>query len=528
MTKKKTGAQKAKDFTTSYDKDLRRAGVLLHISSLPAAFGVGDLGPEAYAFASFLARAGQQYWQLLPLGPTAAAYGHSPYAALSSMAGNPLLISPELLVQEKLLRKEEVTHYQQPVGSQADFAQAASIRAALFTKAYQKFCTWPEATRQGYTAFCRRQKHWLKDFALFVVLKEHHGDSPWYTWPDPFKFRDKRMLKTFAAAHAAAINRVQWEQYIFSQQWAQLKAHCRQQGIRLFGDLPFYVSYDAADVWANPNLFKLDKALKPAGMAGVPPDYFSTTGQLWGMPVFRWKALKQEGYRWWVRRIRQNMALYDLLRLDHFRAFADYWEVPAGEETAINGRWKKGPGLDFFRTLQKDLGHLPFIAEDLGDISEAVYALRDELKLPGMKVLQFAFGENMGTSAHIPHHYKKNFIAYTGTHDNNTTRGWFQDELDTGGRARVAQYIGQAVAPEQAAETLSRLAYSSVAATVILPWQDIANLDYTARMNTPGATQHNWLWRADPKAFSKAVEKKLLQWCLCYGRNREKPAEETA
>ncbi|AHM60340.1 malto-oligosyltrehalose synthase [Flammeovirgaceae bacterium 311] len=497
----------------------RSAGTLMHITSLPSAFGVGDFGPEARAFAGFLSRSRQKYWQILPLNPTEAGTGHSPYSSYSSMAGNTLLLSPELLAAEGLLDAEELLSYHLTVQDKAEFDQAEKNKQELFEKAYQTYKTgnFKNLERQ-FRQFSEQEAEWLDSFALYLVLKQEHGSKPWYEWPEQYKLRQEKALKSFAKQQSDAIQKVKWLQFLFSKQWQELKTHCNNLGIQFFGDLPFYVSYDSVDVWANPHIFSLDEEGNMTGVAGVPPDYFNEDGQLWGMPVFKWDVLKEEGYAWWIRRIRKNMELYDLLRLDHFRAFADYWDVPAGEKTAKNGEWKQGPGADFFKALNKELGDLPFIAEDLGDINDAVYALRDDFGLPGMRVLQFAFGDEMPKSTYIPHNYTPNSVAYTGTHDNNTTRGWYRTDLPKADRQRMEEYVGQIVLEKEVHKVLGRLAYASVAKIAVLPIQDILGLDETARMNMPASTENNWLWRLQHEQLTPKHEAMLREWCRVYHR----------
>lgn len=497
----------------------RRAGVLLPITSLPSHFGVGDLGPEAKAFADFLSRSRQKYWQLLPLNPTELGQGHSPYSSISSMAGNTLLLSPELLAQDGLLDAGELQHHHLPQQDKADYAGAEKVKEKLFEKAWSNFRQGKSATLQRqFRQFCRQEAYWLHDFALYVVLKQQHEDKAWFQWPEKFKLRQQDALEQFTDKYIHTLDKVKWLQFLFTKQWKELKTYCNNRSIQLFGDLPFYISYDSADVWSHPDIFSLDEKGNMIGVCGVPPDYFTEDGQLWGMPVFRWKVLKEQGYAWWVQRIRKNMELYDLLRLDHFRAFSDYWEVPAGEETAKNGQWKPGPGAGFFQALQKELGELPFVAEDLGDINDAVYELRDEFMLPGMKVLQFAFGDEMPRSIYIPHNYTPLYLAYTGTHDNNTTRGWYRQDAGKADRKRLALYIGKAVSEKDVHLEMGRLAYASVAQTAILPIQDVLGLDETARMNTPASTESNWLWRLQPGQLTPAAEEQLREWTKLYNR----------
>ncbi|RIV23879.1 malto-oligosyltrehalose synthase [Fibrisoma montanum] len=497
----------------------RNAGVLLAVTSLPSAFGVGDVGPEAKAFAEFLSRSRQTYWQLLPLSPTEDRQGHSPYSAISSMGGNTLLISPELLAADGLIDPADLKRYQLPVQSQADFTAAERIRDELFEKAWQHYQQGKAAhLHQPFRQFCEREAAWLDDYALYVVLKLRHDKQPWFTWPDEYKLRQLDALAQVVTEAAEALNKVKWLQFLFFRQWSDLKTYCNNLGIRIFGDLPFYVSYDSVDVWSNPDIFCLDDEGNMTGVAGVPPDYFSEDGQLWGMPTYRWDVLKARQYDWWINRVRKNLELYDVVRLDHFRAFADFWEVPAGEKTARNGQWKRGPRAEFFQVLLDEIGDLPFIAEDLGDIDEPVYELRDMFAFPGMRVLQFAFGDTMPESLYIPHNFTTpTCIAYTGTHDNNTTRGWFKENAKAY-RKQLEQYTGLSVTEKTSHLVLARLAYGSIAQTAILPIQDVLGLDETARLNTPGSSEHNWLWRLTPGQLTTAAEQQLRQWTELYNR----------
>ncbi|HWJ26781.1 MAG TPA: 4-alpha-glucanotransferase, partial [Flavisolibacter sp.] len=391
----------------------RGAGILLHISSLPSPFGIGDMGHEAKLFAGFLYRSRQHYWQLLPINPTEAGQGHSPYSAISSKAGNPLLISPELLAGERLVDSNELTQYHLPQEAKADYARAEEIKNELFDKAYQNFISGNFASpKNEFEQFCTKEKDWLDDFAFYALLKKENGGKPWYEWKEEWKQRSEDALQKLLSDHEDEIKKIKWLQFIFFKQWKELKAYCNNLNIRLIGDMPFYISYDSADVWANKEIFALDENGNRTGMAGVPPDAFSADGQLWGMPVFKWDVLKENRYGWWINRLKKNIELFDIVRLDHFRAFDEYWEVSAGETTAKKGQWKPCPGKDFFETVQKELGELPFIAEDLGEITESVYQLRDAFGLPGMKVLQFAFGGDMPRSLHINHHHDQNFIVY--------------------------------------------------------------------------------------------------------------------
>lgn len=496
----------------------RNAGVLLHITSLPSRFGIGDLGPEARRYADFLRRSNQRYWQLLPLNPTGAEQGYSPYSSVSSIAGNTLLISPELLAEEKLLNVKELPEYHQPITKKVLYKEAAEVRLKLFDIAYVNFLNGKSTKlKSEFSDFVEKESDWLNDFALFMALKEEFGGKPWYQWPASYTLQNEATLQKFSQAHAHKIDKIKWLQFIFFKQWHQLKTYCNKAGIQLFGDMPFYVSYDSADVWSHRDIFSIDTNGKMIGVAGVPPDYFNTNGQRWGMPVFRWDVLKNRRYSWWVHRMKKNIEFFDLLRLDHFRAFAAYWEVPAKEKTAKHGKWKPGPGIELFNVLQTELGTLPFVAEDLGDIDDVVRTLRKNLNLPGMKVLHFAFSENMPESEYIPHNYIANFIAYTGTHDNNTTKGWFRKDLEKEDRERLQRYLGAKVNERNVHVLLSRMAYASVAKTVILPMQDVLGLKENARMNVPAVSANNWLWRMQPDTL-KVEEKMLREWTSIYNR----------
>jgi malto-oligosyltrehalose synthase/4-alpha-glucanotransferase len=497
----------------------RSGGVLMHITSLPSQFGVGDLGPEAIAFADFLNRSNQKYWQLLPLNPTEEGQGNSPYSSLSSKAGNPLLISPELLVEDGLLKADELQQYHLPVEDKTNYSEARRVKDDLFESAWQVFKAGEFTNlKHAFNDFSATEATWLNDFALFMLLKNVHEGKPWFQWPEEYKLRQTEALETLAAEKADDLEKIKWLQFIFSRQWKRLRDYCNNKGIQLFGDMPFYISYDSVDVWSDREIFAIDDDGNMTGVAGVPPDAFSADGQLWGMPVFKWDVLKERNYDWWIQRFKRNMELFDIVRLDHFRAFNDYWEVPAHETTAKQGEWRTGPGADLFNTALKELGSLPFIAEDLGDINDAVYQLRDQFNLPGMKILQFAFGDNMTDSIHAPHNYSENFIVYTGTHDNNTVRGWFRTEVDDANRHRLEQYLGTNVSEDDIHTTLARLAYNSVAKTVILPMQDILGLDESARMNTPSSGNNNWGWRMLPGQVNNDTESILKKWTNKYKR----------
>lgn len=498
----------------------RGAGILLHISSLPSVYGIGDMGNEARQFADLLHHNKQKYWQLLPLNPTEAGQGHSPYSALSSKAGNPLLISPDLLAKDNLLDKNEIDNYHLPESGKVDFESVLQNKTALLQKAFESFNRQQNSALQpGFQAFLKNEKDWLDDFALFMLLKQNNKGAPWYQWPDTYKNRNIAALNQLASAHAEEIEKIKWIQFVFSRQWQELRAYCNKRSIKLIGDVPYYVSYDSVDVWANQELFALDEEGKPTGKAGVPPDAFSNTGQLWGMPVFNWQAMKVNHYKWWAGRLKKNMEQFDLVRLDHFRAFAAYWQVPANDDTAMNGNWQPGPGADFFKAMEKQLGKLPFIAEDLGDIDQDVLDLRDALKMPGMKVLQFAFGDDMPVSGYIPHNYEKNFVVYTGTHDNNTTVGWYKTEADDEIKSRLSTYLSSEVSADNIHRLLARQAYASVANIVILPMQDVLGLDESARMNIPSSAHNNWSWKLTAQQLKEADTGFLEEWASLFNRD---------
>ncbi|MDB5191756.1 MAG: 4-alpha-glucanotransferase [Segetibacter sp.] len=496
----------------------RGAGILMHITSLPSPFGVGDMGPEAFSFADFLSRTNQRFWQLLPLNPTEEGQGHSPYSSISSRAGNPLLISPEHLAKEGLLNHTDLHQFILQPAAVADYPGAEKVKLELFELAYNNYRQQrPKHLELQLEEFCNKEADWLEDFALYMVLKKEQGGKAWFQWPEEYKQRDKAALEKLRDYHYYEVSKIKWLQFIFHKQWKELRSYCNTRNIQLFGDVPFYISYDSVDVWSHREIFSIDKEGNMIGVAGVPPDAFSDDGQLWGMPVFKWDVLKKRNYDWWLGRFRKNMELFDLVRLDHFRAFADYWEVPASEKTAKNGIWKRGPREDFFKVVKKELKDLPFIAEDLGEINQPVYDLRDAFGFPGMKILQFAFSEDLPQSPHIPHNYTENFIAYTGTHDNNTIRGWYRQE-GKDSRQRVEQYVGRTVHEEDAFWVLGHMAYASVAKTAILPLQDVLNLDEKSRMNIPASGEKNWAWRLLPGQIRGGHENTLREWTWMFNR----------
>jgi 4-alpha-glucanotransferase len=496
----------------------RRSGILLHLTSIPSRYGVGDLGDGAYRFADFLAEAGQSLWQILPLTPTSLLSGNSPYTSSSAFAGNPLLISPDRLVQEGFLTPADLEDLPSFADSKVDYEAAARAKQGLLRTAFARFVR-ERPVDDGYAQFCREQASWLEDYALFAAYKEHAGGSPWSSWPTGMKRGTEVEWQAWRERLAENIQEHSFVQYLFFKQWAALKSYCHGLDIQIIGDVPIYVSYESADVWANPGLFHLDEELRPTVVAGVPPDYFSATGQLWGNPVYRWDVLQETGYAWWLQRLEHNLRLFDWVRLDHFRGFVGYWVIPASETSAVNGEWQPAPAHDFFTTLSKRFPGLPLIAEDLGVITPDVREIMADFGFPGMKVLQFAFSEDLPTNPYAPHNHIRNGIVFTGTHDNNTTRGWFRRELDEKGKARLAQYLGRKVEEPGVHWELIRLAMMSVGNTVIVPMQDVLGLGEEARMNVPSVAQGNWEWRLLPEQVTSELAKRLAKMTRLYGRN---------
>lgn len=494
----------------------RFAGILLHITSLPSPFGIGDLGTEAKDFIGFLSRAGQKYWQLLPLNPISGEQAFSPYSAVSAIAGNTLLISPHLLAKDGLLSAKKLKKQHLLPAKKLDFKAVTELKSDLLAEAYYNFKNLPGIRIEtDFNTFCEKEAGWLDDFALYSVLKDEHESLPWYEWEPAYRHRETAALDSFAAQHTDDLLFIKWQQFIFFRQWAALKSYAGIHGVQFYGDLPFYLSYDSVEVWSKRGMFSVNIDGKITGIAGVPPDYFNADGQLWGMPVFNWDLMKESNYQWWMERIAKNMELYDLLRLDHFRAFADYWEVPAGESTAINGKWKTGPGMQFMQTLGEHFPDFPFIAEDLGNINADVYQLRDTYKLAGMKVLQFGFDYG---SEHTPYRFdSNNFAVYTGTHDNNTTLGWYEEESTSEERKYLSQYAGKKVTSKNVAGVMNRMAYASVARIAVLPMQDVLGLDGQSRMNKPASIENNWAWRLTAQP-SVATETYLRKLARVFGR----------
>jgi 4-alpha-glucanotransferase len=477
----------------------RACGLLLHVTSLPSPYGIGDVGPAAISWIDRLAQAGQSWWQMLPLGPTG--YGNSPYQSLSSFAGNGLLISPDWLIEDELLLASDCQARSFPQ-DKIDYSAVIPFKHGLFERAWANFSAGARADlRPAYEQFRNEQAHWLEDYALFRALKVRFGGTYYLEWPAELVQRQPAALDQVRRELTDQIGQVCFAQFLLFRQGERLKAHARRKGLSLVGDLPFFVSPDSSDVWAHPELFLLDEQHRPRVVAGVPPDYFSAQGQLWGNPIYNWDALRQSDYRWSISRLQALLAHVDVIRLDHFRAFVAAWHVPAGAPTAQSGKWVAGPGADFFHAVERELGALPFIVEDLGLITPDVYALRDQFHLPGTRVLQFAF-DGHSDNPYLPHNYVTNAVVYTGTHDNPTTRGWFE-ELPDNQRQNLWNYLKLPGGESgEAAPALMNLAWSSVAAVSMAPLQDLLNLGREARMNVPGRAEGNWSWRCTEDMLS--------------------------
>jgi len=484
----------------------RASGLLLHVTSLPSPYGIGDVGPTAVAWVDRLHETGQGWWQALPLGPTG--YGDSPYQSLSSFAGNPLLISPDWLIEDGLVRAADCAGCSFSPTT-VDFDAVKRFKFALLETAWKNFSTGARSDlRPDFEHFGNDHAHWLDDYALFRALKARYAGASYLEWPEELIRRTPAALDRARQALASQVDRVRFVQFVLFRQGARLKAHARARGVRLIGDLPFFVSPDSSDVWAHPELFLLDAQHRPRVVAGVPPDYFSSQGQRWGNPIYDWDALAASGYRWCVDRVRALLVHVDAIRLDHFRGFAAAWHVPAGAPTAESGQWMPGPGAGFFAEVEKALGGLPFLAEDLGIITPDVVALRDAFRLPGTRVLQFAF-DGHADNPHLPDNHVPNSVVYTGTHDNPTTRGW-HDDLSEAERRNLWRYLKRGGGTSaDAAPALLRLAWSSVAALAIAPLQDVLNLGKDARMNQPGTAQGNWRWRSTEAMLSTSAWESL-------------------
>lgn len=493
----------------------RASGILLHPTSLPGGYGIGDLGAQAYAFVDWLAGTGCKLWQILPLGPTG--YGDSPYQCFSAFAGNPYLISPDVLIQDGLLTQADLSDAPTFSASRVDFGLLIPWKLNLLSKAFSRLASMPKDFRDGFDYFCAQHAAWLNDYAIFMALKDSHEGNAWNTWDEPIRTRDRSALDAARNGLSNDILRHSFYQYLFFRQWESLRKYTNEKGIQIIGDAPIFVAYDSADVWSHPELFYLDESGNPTVVAGVPPDGFSATGQLWGNPLYRWDVHKETDYAWWVERIKFTLNTIDILRLDHFRGFAGYYEIPAADKTAEHGHWVPGPGSDFFRTIDSKLSDgastseitLPIIAEDLGLVTPDVIALLEEFHLPGMKVLQFGFSDPK--NPFLPHNYVENCVAYTGTHDNDTARGWLETTAENE-RAFALKYLS--TIHDTFVWDLIRAVWASVAVIAITPMQDLLNLGGEARMNFPSKLGGNWEWRMNEGDLSDSLAERLkeLNW----------------
>ncbi len=488
----------------------RSSGILLHPSSLPGDYGIGSLGKHAMQFIDFLADSGQSYWQILPVGPTG--FGDSPYQCFSSIAGNIYLIDIERLQEIGLLGP---LINPELCADKVEYERVIPAMEKLLRTSYANFLRRINTDlRKAYQFFIDEQDYWLFDYALFMAIKNSFELRAWTEWPEDIKLRKPEALEKYSKELIEEINFHRFSQFIFFLQWMEIKSYANEKGIEIIGDIPIYVSSDSVEAWTKPEIFQLAENMAPKLVSGVPPDYFSETGQLWGNPVYDWEYLQSTRFQWWKERIQASLNLYDIIRIDHFRGFAEYWAVPAGEETAMNGEWLVCPGKELFDELKNHFGTLPIIAEDLGLITESVVELRERYGFPGMKILQFAFDSDEKNN-YLPHTYEENFVVYTGTHDNNTVRGWFE-AASAENRIALLNYIGYEV--EDVSWALMRMAHASVAALSVFPLQDVLSLGEEARMNVPGTTSGNWTWRFRAEALTKDLSQKLKQLTKTYDR----------
>jgi 4-alpha-glucanotransferase len=498
----------------------RRSGVLLHITSLPSRFGIGDLGPEAYRFADFLARAEQRVWQVLPVNPPSPGAGNSPYDSTSAFAFNPLLISPEKMVEMGYLEPDDIDPPPDLPLERVAYPAVAAFKERLFGQAYSRF---REKRRPPeFDEFCAESAQWLDDHALFTALLEHFQGRPLAEWPPEVRDRRLEALEPMREKLCDRIEKEKFLQFVFLSQWRSLKEYCNQLQIELMGDVPIYVSYMSSDVWVHPDIFKLDQNRRCISVAGVSPDYFSETGQLWGNPLYRWDVLKKRAYDWWVRRFRHTFMVFDTVRIDHFRGFFAYWEIPAGADTAVHGEWIRGPGMSLFSRLVKEMPAFPVIVEDHGYNPPDLQETMDHFEFPATKILVFGFGKNLTTNPYIPHNYVRNSVVYTTTHDTNTLRGWFEKEASRGDKKRLLRYLGHEVSAEEISWEMIRLAMMSVPHTSMIPVQDLLGLGEEARMNRPATKDGNWEWRLLPDQLDEVEIGKLRDMMELYGRVPER------
>lgn len=491
----------------------RACGILLPVPSLPGGFGAGDLGKPAHDFVDFLSRSGQTIWQVLPLTVTDGALGNSPYSSPSAFAGTPLCISPDDLVTRGLLLRDELSGHPAFPEDCIDYGPARAFREEILRIAFSRFSPGEE-----YGAFLREQEHWLEDYVLFTALKGIYKGTPWNGWPEKIRGRDETALREAAGDLRGELDYLRFVQYIFFSQMKSLRAKCREAGVELIGDLPIYVNYDSADVWSRQSFFCLGGDLLPTEVAGVPPDYFSETGQLWGNPLYNWDTLKKNGFSWWIRRLRHSLSLFDTVRIDHFRGLLAYWAIPFGDKTAERGTWRPVPSADFFNAVRKELPSPPFLAENLGVITPDVTEAMESMGFPGMAVALFAFGGGMRDNPHIPHNYRRELTAYTGTHDNNTIEGWYSEDASEDERRTFRKYTGRSADGESAADAVIRLVLSSVAERAVVPLQDYLGLGSEGRMNTPSVPSGNWEWKARQEHLSGELSGRMANLAAIYGR----------
>ncbi len=496
----------------SQNQETRSSGILLHITSLPSKFGVGDFGPSAFEFVDLLKQAGQTHWQILPINPTS--FGNSPYSCTSAFAISPLFVSPEFMIRDGFLEEGELEVDVECSPHHVQYSPVLNFKISLLTKSYTRFSR--RVDKNEYEKFCIANSYWLEDFCLFTVLKNHFGGHSWSEWPEGVKKRNT--VERYLERMGELVDQEKYFQFVLFRQWSELQKYCRDNEIRIFGDVALYVNHDSADVWAHPEFFKLDQEMNPVVVAGVPPDYFSATGQRWGNPVFDWNVLRENDYLWWLKRLKHSLNLFDLVRIDHFRGFLAAWEIPASDSTAENGRWQECPGVEFFSRLLKEFESIPVVAEDLGVITQDVKDAMLQFGFSGMKLLIFAFDGDISQNPYSPDNHVKNCILYTGTHDCNTVRGWFEEELGDEAKVKLENILGKKVEASTAAEEMIILAMRSIADTVILPMQDVLGLGSDARMNCPGIAENNWEWRLLPGQWSNDDAEKLAALTKAHGR----------